>query len=352
MRRKEIIHNVIINRRVAAGPDSRDLGAILLFIFLLPYIISFFFGNAGRGDRTMGENGGAAEQSSYTEGADVFREDLEKEEFLICSRTAAGVEIMPLEAYLLRRLPATIDMGYETEALKAQAVVLRTELMRKYYDAVKMGEEIQRKGEKPCIHVEDRLVSAEGQSYEKCREAVVETRGMYMVLEGYPVKAPYFAVSAGTTRNGSEALAEEDYSYLKAVVCGRDFTAPDYAQSIRLSREAFGEKLAEMLPESGDMEGEGLAEQLRLTRDKSGYVTRVEAGEACISGECFRTVLSLPSACFELEERDGSVWIRTKGVGHGLGMSQYGADQAARKGSDFIDILKLFFSDVAIEKNL
>ncbi|MBR6770138.1 MAG: SpoIID/LytB domain-containing protein [Lachnospiraceae bacterium] len=358
MRREEIIHNVIKlkhnkagNRRGVSGPDSRDLGAILLFIFLLPYIVSFFFGHTG--------SGGTAKEGEAVEGYQMeqglFQEVWEEAEFIICSRTGAGMEVMPMETYLLNRLPATIDTGYEIEALKAQAVILRTELIRKYQDARKAGEELEQIGGKPCIYIEDRLIAVDGNRYDKCREAVEETEGMYLIRDRYPVKAPYFAVSAGTTRNGSEALPEEEYAYLKAVVCNRDFTSPEYTQSIQLGKKAFIEGLQELIVKYTEQSGvklemDNLVSQLNLTRDSSGYVTEVGIGEISISGESFRAAFSLPSSCFELEEGKDFLWINTKGVGHGLGMSQYGANEMAKKGSDFIDILGYYFLDAVIER--
>lgn len=126
MSKKEIIKNVLKSRRVVTRPDYRDLGAILLFILLVPYIVSFFFGNVGAEDTR--EGGGQQEGSGAQSG--VFQDDIKKSEYIVYNKTAAGTERMPLETYLVNCLPSTIDMGYEMETLKAQAVVLRTELMK------------------------------------------------------------------------------------------------------------------------------------------------------------------------------------------------------------------------------
>lgn len=351
MERKEIITNVKKSRRVVSGPDYRDVGAVLLFIFLLPYVISFFFGNAGE---------------------ELFQEDYSDAEFIVCNTTAAGTEMMPLETYLVSRLPSTIDMGYEPEALKAQTVVLRTELMRVYEENKEENKEAygggsiidtetemetktktetktETKTGKVYIPVESEIRQTDGETYEKAKEAVDATRGMYLTYNGYPVKAPYFAVSAGATRNGNEVFDSEEYDYLKSVMCERDFTSDSYAQSVRINKKVFYGRLQEVCPGIEAEQG-AIQDLFHTSRDRADYVTEIGIGRVSLSGENFRNIFSLNSSCFELEEEKDTVLIKTRGVGHGLGLCQYGANEAAKKGSDFIDILNYFFSGVVIEK--
>lgn len=349
MKEKEIIRNVIENKRVVFGPDYRDLGAILLFVFLLPYIVSFFFGNAGVG---------------------VVEEQVgEESEYIVCNRTAVGTEWIPLESYLISRLPATIDMSYEPEVLKAQAVVLRTALIRSYYESTdseikaqigSVESEVGKGGQdgRKYIYVESHLPQISGAVYEKSREAVEDTKGMYMVYEEIPVNAPYFAISAGKTRNGNEVFYSEDYPYLKSVICERDFTAVNYTQTIKISKRAFYEKLGEMAGVDAISEqwltvqmAKELEANLKVNRDGAGYVTEVSLEDTYISGEGVRAAFMLNSSCFEWEEANHTITIKVKGVGHGLGFCQYGANEAAKKGSDYIDILKYFFTDIVLEKS-
>ncbi len=348
MEKLEIVNNLIKNRRSGSGPDYRDAVAILLFIFLLPYIVSFFFGNAGM-EMEEGEAEVLQEEERGGKGKggkqELFWEDMEKAEFIVCNTTAAGTEMMPLEAYLVSRLPSTIPMEYEMEALKAQAVVLRTELMRLYYD-----KRTEKEDGKVYIYVESNIVKTDGDMYQKCIDAVNSTKGMYLAYEGYPIKAPYFAVSAGATRNGNEVFGSDEYGYLKSVVCGRDFTSGDYVHSERMDRDIFLERVREFRPKIEWKEGEMPEEAFPVKRDRAGYVMEIGVGENAMSGELFRTIFALNSSCFEIREEGGTVIIKTKGAGHGLGLCQYGANEAAKKGSDYIDILNYFFSEIVIEK--
>lgn len=341
--RDELDYNMLKRKRVVSGPDYRDLGAILLFIFLLPYVVSFFFGNIGM------EKGENVEET--------------ENEYIVCNATAAGTEKIPLERYLINRLPATIDMEYDEEVLKAQAVVLRTELIRNYYESMKeenLTEDKSRKlseDGKKYIYVESNLPAMSEKIYEKSCRAVEDTRGMYMVYEKVPVIAPYFAVSAGKTRNGNEVFAKQDYPYLQSVVCERDFTADQYVQTVKVSKHAFYERLGKLAGLEEVSAGwlfekmeKGLEDNLQIRRDEANYVTEVLFEDAHISGEKIRTAFLLNSACMEWEETDNTVILKVKGVGHGLGLCQYGANELAGRGSDYIDILKYFYTDIVLEK--
>lgn len=398
MKEKETIKNVIRNRnvsknqRIVSGPDYRDLGAILLFIFLLPYIVSFFFGNAGK-EAQAAEDGieeGIAADYNTAAGNKLF-EDKGELHIFVCNTTAAGTETMPLETYLVCRLPSTIDMNYEKEALKAQAVVLRTELMRicssngsenngsenngsenngsenngsenngsennGSESKSSENEDRENKSRKDVddnnryIYIRSNIVRADGEIYERAKEAVENTRGMYMTYQRQPIKAPYFALSAGATRNGNEVFNSNDYEYLKSVMCERDFTSDDYNKSIKMRKSAFFERLNEITPGISAQRDKGVDEIISITRDRAGYVAEIGIGDKYISGEAFRNTFELASSCFEISEEMDGICIKTKGVGHGLGFCQYGANEAARKGSDYIDILNYFFSDIVIEK--
>lgn len=82
--------------------------------------------------------------------------------------------------------------------------------------------------------------------YEKSKEAVSSTRGMFLEYGGEIITAPYFAVSAGATRNGNEVLGSEEYVYLKSVMCQRDFTAESYAGSVRMGKYTFWKRLGSL----------------------------------------------------------------------------------------------------------
>lgn len=333
MRRFRIWNKTSISRSTAPTPGYQDLGMVLLFIFLLPYIVSFFFG--------IRDEEGVQDQAAAAAG--MMEETWETGRLTVCNQTSAGVEKMPLEAYLAAHLPATIQTEYEMEALKAQAVVLRTELIKSYYDELQKPDG----GTEGMVFVESETIALEGEAYQKVKEAVTETAGMYLADEGKPLYAPYFSISAGATRNGNEVFGGEEYPYLKSVACPRDFAEADYLTTVKFNQSAFWIRFRELYPEA---EGADSVGSIVLERDRADYVTNVKVGNTVIPGEVFRFDFSLNSACFTMEETKNQIKIVTKGVGHGIGFGQCAANYAAKEGSDFIDILSYFFSDAEIEK--
>lgn len=234
-------------------------------------------------------------------------------------------------------LPGQMPVYYEEEALKAQAVIVRTNLIRaamEFYgtddpaeaakklqetDLEKMGFFYQTK-----MELEQLWGYSQFERYDtRVRRVVEETRGKILALEGQPVALPYHAVSAGRTRAGD--LLGEDYSYLQSVECPGDLEAADYLKIQILSIEETPEI---------------------LRRDEAGYVMEVRVGEETCAGEEFRDKYGLNSSCFTVQETERGLRITTKGLGHGLGMSMYQANLQAGKGADFLEILFYFYKNV------
>ncbi|MEG1848651.1 MAG: stage II sporulation protein D, partial [Lachnospiraceae bacterium] len=96
---------------------------------------------------------------------------------------------------------------------------------------------------------------------------------------------------------------------------------------------------------------EGMGQQIEILQsDSAGYVLQIRIGEQELKGEVVRQKLGLHSACFQIIKKEDGVLFKSKGLGHGLGMSQYTANVMAQNGSQFMDILTYFFHDITIEK--
>lgn len=243
-------------------------------------------------------------------------------------------ENLGLEEFVKGILPGQMPAGSEEEALKAQAVIIRTNLLKKsmeYYGTEDMAEAAQSIKEADLtamgfvyytpLKLEELWGYDQFERYEaKLREAVEDTRGMILVVEGEPVDLPYHAVSAGRTRSGQ--VLGDSYFYLDPVDCPGDLNSSDYLKIQYLSLEE--------VPEI-------------LSRDDSGYVTEVRLGDEILAGEEFRSRYELNSSCFSVEEVREGVRITTKGLGHGLGLSIYQANVQAREGRTFLEILSYFY---------
>lgn len=119
-----------------------------------------------------------------------------------------------------------------------------------------------------------------------------------------------------------------------------------------MGKKELADKLNQACPEAALTE-DGLAEQITVTkRDSSEYALEVAVGKQAMAGEDFRDCLGLNSSCFSIKEVEGKMRIVTKGMGHGIGLSQYGANEMAKAGSDYKEILKYYYKDVTVQKDM
>ncbi len=325
------------DKRKYGDSPYRDVLTILLFVFLLPYVISCLWGHIG-------------------EQTEVFRhKDEEETEWLDMRYEVAisgewGKKRMTMQEYLIRKLhlvmPEEEDGSfYEEEALKAQAVLLRTELWSLFLAKESSAEELLVLQEDALLYPEEENAAWDETPY---REAVLETDGIFLSYEGKPVKAAFFPVSNGQTRNAGEALQSDKYPYLKGVECRQDIMAQNYQSQLVLTKEEYC-KIIENLFAVNAAE-EGLWEGLEFIYDSAGYVTEAVLMDCRCSGETFREAFQLNSASFRAEWGEDAVTFQVKGVGHGFGMSQYGADRKAAEGDTFDEILKHYFFQAELLK--
>ena len=263
---------------------------------------------------------------------EVCRYDVMKE-------SAAGYERIPMDEYLVGALAACMPETYEPEAYKAQAVLLRTRLILIADQAQTKEIPYEQTGQNALSDAQMR--ARFGENYEinrrKCEVAVRETDRMILQYHGVTVEAPYFALSAGRTRESRE---------MTSVSCKEDVKSEDYLTEVGVEIDEFREKMQEISKTSEDV----ILSEIELVRDSAGYVEWVEWNDQRISGENVQELFSLPSTAFFIEEQGREVMITAEGVGHGYGMSQYTANLMAQRGDDFYAILSYFFPQYEIVK--
>ena len=167
-----------------------------------------------------------------------------------------------------------------------------------------------------------------GEYYEKMKAAWDETRGQVLMYDERLILTPYHRLSNGKTRSGNEVFGSEEYPYLQSRECPEDVEAK--------------EEMTVSMIQGSDMEVTGT--------DNAGYVTEVRCGSETVNGEEFRRTYHLASSCFTLQDYDGKTRVTAKGIGHGLGMSQYTAKKMAEEGKSCEEILQYFFTDVSLEE--
>lgn len=295
-----------------------------MLVLAAPYIVTLLF------------QGG--ETSTGAEGTESIMEKR-----LLPQEKKDGQEIDE-EEYLAGIVAEQISLDSQPEAIKAQAVVARTSLVC----ALENDEEL------PASMSREEMLSLWGQdgfeqNYRVLDEALAATQGEIMVWEEKPIQAAFHAVSAGKTRDAKEALGAE-LPYLSSVDSSTDIPSHDFLKVIYLEKKDLADKLNQACKDAGLTEA-SVAEEISVTkRDAGDYALEVAVGAQTMSGEEFRECLDLNSSCFSIKEVEGKMRIVTKGMGHGVGLSQYGANEMAKAGSGYDEILNYYYKDVAIEK--
>ena len=250
------------------------------------------------------------------------------------TETKQGVTEEELEKKVILITAKEISMTAEEEALRAQCVIARTNLI----GAGKKGEN------EPQAFTMEELQEVWGEQfpayYAELEEAAASTKGQYLAYNGNSIYAAYHAISAGETRAMAELYPEVQMPYITNVECHQDALAKDYVSVFTWSREEFMALCQETYPESELKEPEGCSVR---SRDSVGYVLTMALGKLRLTGEEFKNALKLPSACFSITVDEEKVRIVTKGCGHGLGLSQYTAEQMAKEGDSWQEILMQFY---------
>ena len=317
-----------------------SLFAVLL-AFVLPLLLCF----PGRGVPET-EPAGPTDTGAPAEGAAA--QAVLDDGIMITLQTDGGTQTLSMAEYLPRALAGEMPASFAPEALKAQAVALRSFVLYHQTQRKSAHPDADVCGNPGCcaalMRPED-LRSAWGERYdeyaEKIAEAVRDTDGQYLVWEDAPALAVFHASSSRRTEAG--AALGLDRPYLVSVDTPEtEDSVRNLCSTVEVSAEDLAASLRTVLPEA-DLSGppETWVGAVRL--DGAGRVEAAEIGGAELSGLALRQLFSLRSTDFTLGWADGRFVFRVRGYGHGLGMSQYGANLMANGGADYIEILSHYY---------
>ena len=260
-------------------------------------------------------------------------------------RLESSGERIDLQEYLVGVTAAQLPGDYSLEAVKAQMILNRT-----YYYSV-LGERENLSGaELELIYLssEERAAkwAAEGceGAEDKFLQAAVETEGVVITCRKELAVGMYHRASAGKTRDLSE-----DYPYLHSVASDSDIQMDGYLTLVEYSTEALAGMLESLC--GVKLTASALQTGLQiLEKDEAGYVNSLLVGTEIYAGDRVAECLALPSSAFSFRWLDtGNLQITCRGVGHGYGLSQYGANCMALEGNTAVDILKYYFQNIAVE---
>lgn len=249
-----------------------------------------------------------------------------------------------LEDYIVGVVAAEMPASFDMEALKAQAVAARTYAMYKKetrnldYDLVIGVSDQAYQNNKQLL---DKWGLSFFNYFLKVRDAVLETKNEILTYEGEVINAFYFAMSNGYTEN-SELVFQEDLPYLNSVPSTwEDESLNNYEVTSSMSKEEFCTSLGITCEQ---------IEIKDIEKSNANRVLNITINNQAFEGTTVRQKLGLRSTDFEIEIVDNNVQITTKGYGHGVGMSQYGANGMAKDGYTYEEILKYYYQNTEIEQ--
>lgn len=250
------------------------------------------------------------------------------------------VEEMDLDAYIVGVVLAEMPASFEPEAKKAQAVAARTFALRAKMTGGKHGDGTVCVSSGCCqayTTVEDYYGrGGKSENVTSAEEAVLATSGQVLTYENELIQATYFSCSGGSTED-AVAVWGSDVPYLRAKESPGEEEAKYHTDEVIFTAEEFNEALGTSL--SGDP-----GKWFGMTTYTSGDgVATMQIGEKTYSGTQLRSKLGLRSTAFSVEVVSGEIRITTKGFGHRVGMSQYGADAMAAGGSGYREILEYYY---------
>lgn len=247
---------------------------------------------------------------------------------------------LDLEEYVIGVVAGEMPASFEIEALKAQAIAARSYALSKIETSTESYDLVTDITNQVYITTED-MQEKWGEDYDfyydKIKNAVAATKNLVMEYEGDVISAYYFAMSNGATEDVSLVFGEAR-DYLKSVDSSWDESVKNFSVTTTFTKEEFCSKL------SIDCSNITIG---AIDRSSTNRVNTIVINDKEFKGTTLRTLLGLRSTDFTIDIAD-DIKITTKGYGHGVGMSQYGANEMAKNGASYEEILNHYYKDIDI----
>lgn len=275
-------------------------------------------------------------------------EETEAENVKVLATGSGQVTELSLREYLIDSVAAEIGGAAEAEAIKAQAIACHTLLLykRAHKDASLGEADISDISHKLLTMAEQQEKWGENyQAYrEKAEKCIEEVEDKILCFDGEPIMATFFAISNGKTEN-AENVWGKAVPYLVSVDSPDDKLSPEFSSVVSVSAEEFKKALSEKGATPGEKKEKWIGDTVL---NSTGTVKSITLCGKEFSGTEVRSIFSLKSASFSVKYEDGKFVFTVSGYGHGVGMSQYGANEMAKKGNTYDEILTHYYKNAAI----
>ena len=307
----------------------RKLLVFVLFVVSIPIVVINFFYSYEDFDKDYG----------------FISNEKINDVYIRVKRSDGNVETLNLEDYLIGVVPSESPLSFEDEALKAQAVAARTYALKQmqnnadnYYDVT---DDTYSQVYSDIDTLRYRWGDSFDQNYSRIKNIVDSTRGQYVSYDGDIIYAFFFSTSNGYTEDNKDVFGA-DLPYLKVVDSSFDEEETDrFSVTTTFSKEEFYNDLD--IPYSDDLVVSD------IVRTSSNRVSSLNINGYYFNGISFQYKLGLRSNDYSIID-NGNIEITTKGFGHGVGLSQYGANALAKRNKNYEEILKYYYQGTELKK--
>lgn len=311
---------------------------ILLFIIVLvsiPIMVINFFYSLKKGTFGFIENEIVINENSNKQNIQTIR--------VLDSNN--NIRVINLEDYLVGVIAGEVPLSFEEEALKAQAVASRTYALKQIENNKELNYDVTDNTSSQVFLSDEVLKNKWGNNYEeyidKIKKVVNDTSGEYITYNGEIIYAFFFSTSNGFTEDNKNVFGK-DLPYLKVVDSSFD---KNETNSFEVKKEYSKTDFCNLLDITCDS-----INISDISRSESNRVLSLKINEKCFKGRDFQKILNLRSNDFNINIDNDNVTIITKGFGHGVGMSQYGANALAKNNKTYKEILKYYYLGTEIKK--
>lgn len=268
------------------------------------------------------------------------KQEEKQEQTITIYRNNGSVINLSMTDYLIGVLGAEMPASFNIEALKAGAIASRTYALKKIQDGGKLTDTVSTQVYNDNNELRNKWGNEFDKYYNKIKQAVEATNDLVITYNGELISALFFSTSNGYTESAKEVFGY-DIPYLQSVESSVDKETTPYLKTVE-------KETATLLNILGVTNLDNIE---IVSRTSSGRVKEIKIDNKTYSGVGLRNLLGLRSTDFDISVNGESVTITTRGYGHGVGMSQYGANKLANNGYSYSDIIHHYYQNVNIEKH-
>ena len=335
--------------------------SVLLIVIVLPALVveSFSFAPKGAEMKDISREENLEEEKPKQEILSSSINRIDVSTIKLYNKFNGETQEIDVEEYVIGVVAAEMPAEFHMEALKAQAVAARTYAIKRvisYHDGHPGHPDAPICNDVHCqAHLSlEELKTTKGQDWienylDKIKEAVEETKDLMLYYNGELTEPLYHSTSGGMTEDAVNVFSA-DTPYLKSVESPYEEAAPRFKTITTIGREEFIEKIKDRYP-NVDIGKDNFFDKIKLIeRSPSGRIITLAIDKEIIHGRELRDIFKLNSTNFKItyNEKMNIVDIETLGYGHGVGMSQWGANGMAKEGSNYIEILTHYYKGTEI----